>query len=659
MKMTRTLLLLLTLIPLGTSASTSTIESIDVVLDSLNFVMPKGASGSAGDLRFRSLDLYSTELFINLYDDGDVFDSQMYLRPDFFGISGKNHAIGLNFDTSGFAGIHTVDLNTSSISFNKKQISIDSKEFALAYQEMNVEADNFKFFCKKHPDFPGNDIQALKYGCLSDSSFIPLEEGEPISISATIREIDDSGSSVKVSTDITSVKFKTKRIFMAADKTEFTLDESIKLNVDHMALTCKKNSDIEKFDPNKLIYDCIDDVALEVRGLSFVSSSETAEGKTEELKIITNHPSIILDEKIVSMKTDEIDILLESIKIHGTNIHLSCDKSREGISNNDINALVMTCLDTSNIKEMNGKYAEFNIKMENETVGNIEIDANLKAIDMTNGDFSTEVGYTTVNVGNEIFAGTHGIKLKCESNFELPREINADSIENINFDESLNSCLTTLEIPQTEIFLSNVNRDGRYFLEIARVTVQEDSVDIDIPAIQLVSNEGSNTILDLKGRCSKQNEIMPYDYSEMIVECLKDGNFYMSTIINDEDNKKVKNIMSIYDEMERASGRDINPVDLVKDISPSLKHLNITSKDNDVILKVEMKIFGITKDATIEAKAHFDKVTEKLVLKVTKTDLPFGISSRRFSLLIIKQIIADDRLNISASNKTITIDLKF
>ncbi|MCK5883866.1 MAG: hypothetical protein KAG61_09270, partial [Bacteriovoracaceae bacterium] len=77
MKMTRTLLLLLTLIPLGASASTSTIESIDVVLDSLNFVMPKGGSGSAGDLRFRSLDLYSTELFINLYDDGDVFDSQM------------------------------------------------------------------------------------------------------------------------------------------------------------------------------------------------------------------------------------------------------------------------------------------------------------------------------------------------------------------------------------------------------------------------------------------------------------------------------------------------------------------------------------------------------------------------------------------------------
>ncbi len=657
MKMTRTILFLLTLLPLGAYAGD--IESVDVVLDSLNFEMPKDGNGAAGELRFRSLDFYSTDLFINLYDDGEVFNSTMYLRPDFFGIRGKNHALGLNLDTTPLKGLNSLDLLRSSVGFNEKQVSFDSEELAIRHDMIDLNVDNFRFFCKKHPDFPGNDVEAFKYGCLSDSTFGPLDEASPVGIEATVNDIDKNGSKAHIATKVNSVEFKTQRIFMSVDDTAVEIDKMLKLDVDHMALTCKKNGDIANFDPNELIFDCIDDVAFKVNNLSVDSTIESEEGEIQNLKLSSKNPSIVLDEKHVSIKTEAVNVQLDNIEIEGSNIHLSCDKNREGVSNKDFDLLMRTCLDTSNIKELNDRYADFKIKLADETIGDVVVDASLKAIDMKDGDFSTEMGYTRVNVGNLITAGTHGLKLSCETNLQLPKEISKENMDAIDFEKSMNSCLTTVKVPKSQIFLSNAERDGRYFLDINAVDVRDGSVRLDIPAIQLVSKEGSNTIFNLSGLCFKKKDVMPYDYKALIDECLKDGRFNISSIVNDEDNDEARNIMSVYDRLETEQGRNINPVDLVRKISPSMKNLSITAKNGYVTVKTQTKVLGMLKSATIAGYGRFDQKNEKLILDVKETDLPFGISSRKLSLFIIKQIIADDRVKISTSNKTITIDLKF
>ena len=320
MKLTSTIAALLTLF--STGAFAGDIQSIDVVLDSLHYQTPKGGEGEAGDLRFRSLDFYSSDIFLNLYDEGTVFDSTLHVRKDFLGIRGKNHALGIKLDASALQDIRDLRLGQSAIGFNEKRISFDSQELLMDHKAVDLDMKNFTFDCKKHPNYPGNDIEALKYGCLSNSTFKGLEENSDVELTATLKNIDEKGKEATITSTISKVEFKTERILMDAKKASVDMGKELQVQAQNMKLTCNKNGNLSKFDPNRLMLDCIDDVSFTVSNVTVNAEVENENG-SNEMSIKSINPAVILDKKEVRVKAEKVEFLGDGMGITGRNIHLS------------------------------------------------------------------------------------------------------------------------------------------------------------------------------------------------------------------------------------------------------------------------------------------------------------------------------------------------
>lgn len=656
MKLTHSIIALLALVPFGLMAGE--VQSIDVVLDSLHYIAPKDGKGEAGDLRFRSLDFYSDEIFLNLYDDGAVFDSTLHIRPDFLGIRGKNHAIGVKMDTTAMKSIKELELGGSAIGFNEKRISIASESLILDQEDVDLDVKNFNFDCRKHPSYTGNDLDALKYGCLSDSTFSGLDKKNPVMVDATLKSINEEGQDAKLSALINKVEFKTERILMDAEKANFSLDRDLIVDAEQMKLTCLKNGDIGNFDPSRLMLDCIDDVSFTVKKVQVNTESEGEDG-VEAMQITSTNPAVILDKKEVRVKAETVNINMDGMAVAGKNIHLSCEKNNENISNQDIGALVATCLDTSKLREMNGALAAFSINMQNEALGEIKIDTQMRSIDMQKGNFSTTVGFTKVNLNDEIVLGSHELSLGCDANLAIPKNVTAAKLEDINFDDSMSSCINSLKMPKTGLFVYNVDRDGKYYVDANNINVSKNRVIADLGGVQLVSKTGSTTLFNIKGDCAKHAETEAFDYKGMIGECIQQGSFSISSMVSDEDNRKASNILEVYKRVESSNGRGVNPLSLVSSLTPELKNISVDAKSGYVTVKVQTKVLGSFRNALLAGNAHFDQEREQLILDVKEADLPFGINGIKLSLMIIKSVMADDRIQVDSSKKRITINLKY
>lgn len=656
MKLTNSIITLLALIPMGLIAGE--IQSIDVVLDSLHYVTPKEGKGEAGDLRFRSLDFYSDEIFLNLYDEGNVFDSTLHIRPDFLGIRGKNHALGIKLDTTLMQSIRDLTLGRSAIGFNEKRINFESETLSMDQEMVDLDLKNFNFDCKKHPNYPGNDLDALKYGCLSNSTFSGLEKDKPVLLDATLKNLGEEAKEATISTKINKIEFKTERILMDAESAHLDMGRELNVEAQKMKLTCLKNGDIANFDPNRLMLDCIDDVSFTVKDITVNAEIENETG-VDNMVIKSINPAVIMDKKEVRVKAEKIDVAMDGLELTGRNIHLSCEKSNENISNQDVSALAATCLDTSRLREMNGALADFSMRIKNEALGNIVINTQMRGIDMEKGNFSTEIGYTKVNLNNEIVLGTHQLTLGCDAQLAMPKNVTKARLEDINFDHSISSCMNSIKLPKSGLFLYNVGRDGKYYVDANVFNVSKNRVVADLAGVQLANKSGSTTLFNLKGNCAKQATTEAFDYKSMIGECIQQGSFTIASMVNDENNKKAPTIMQVYQRVESSNGRGVNPISLVSALSPELKNISIDAKNGYVSVRVQTKVLGSFRNALLAGNAHFDSNSEKLILDVKEADLPFGISGIKLSLMIIKTIMADDRVEVDSSNKRITINLKY
>lgn len=656
MKLTSTIVALLTLV--STGAFAGDIQSIDIVLDSLHYQTPKGGEGEAGDLRFRSLDFYSSDIFLNLYDEGTVFDSTLHVRKDFLGIRGKNHALGIKMDASALQAIRDLRLGQSAIGFNEKRINFDSQELVMDHQAVDLDMKNFTFDCKKHPNYPGNDVEALKYGCLSNSTFKGLEENSAVELTATLKNIDEQGKEATISSTINKVEFKTERILMDAKHASVDMGKELQVQAQNVKLTCNKSGNLSKFDPNRLMLDCIDDVSFTVSNVA-VNAEIEGETGTSEMMIKSTNPAVILDKKEVRVKAEKVEINGDGMGVTGRNIHLSCEKNNENISNKDIGALIATCLDTSRIREMNGSLADFTIDLENETIGKVNISTRLSSLDMDKGQFKTEVGFTKVNLNDQIMLGSHQMKVACDAHLAIPKHAKEIKLEDVKLDESMEYCMNSISIPKAGIFLANADRAGRYFVDANNITVSKNLVTADLAGVQLVNEKGSTTLFNLKGSCKKNSAVQATDYKAMIGECIQQGNFVIGSMVGDEENERVSNIFKVYDQVETLQGRGLNPTRLVSTFAPDMKNLTIDAKGGYVTVKVQTKVLGAYRNAVLAGNATFDVNSEKLILDVKQADLPFGISGVKLSLMIIKTIIADDRIAVDSSGKKIVINLKY
>ncbi len=250
-------------------------ESLDLSLKSFDYNRPASGAGPAGTFLFGSMKILSSQMAVNVNNKGDVFNSTIFLRPNFIGINADNGSFGLGLPLTEKHFLHNVlaaNLVESSVSMNEDRIDFSADFFRFTQANSSVQLKNFGLFCKKHPEYRKNDFLSIMYGCLYESNFNGRRSQELSDAIITATSADPSGK-VELNGLIDLLNFGQEEIQMRLSTTSLNVNDTYFFKAQSLDAKCEKNEVvIADFKFQDVINNCLNSVAVGSASVALVDN---------------------------------------------------------------------------------------------------------------------------------------------------------------------------------------------------------------------------------------------------------------------------------------------------------------------------------------------------------------------------------------------------
>lgn len=321
--------------------------SVDLEINKLYFKKPVKSVGYAGSLIFTHANVNNNGILLNINNENNYFDSQIFIRPTFVGFNTKFGNYGFALESKNLLNfINQTELNNSKIILDDNQLNLSGEYFSFSNLKSDFKLKTFRLYCQSPIPYPNGepkedsnstDMVANCFNFLTfNGNYAPNNESASL-----VYEGINSGNKMRINATVKSVDIRKNEINADIIAANSISNDSYLINASGLHLNCAKDEDLKAFDIDKIKKACLNKLEITPVKLSMIDK--------------TSKTSFNLDIKNISIKDQIANFVLSngslSDKSSTTYIHqanLACHKELD-TDILELNQVLKDCIQYSRI----------------------------------------------------------------------------------------------------------------------------------------------------------------------------------------------------------------------------------------------------------------------------------------------------------------------
>lgn len=334
---------------------------------------------------------------------------------------------------------------------------------------------------------------------------------------------------------------------------------------------------------------------------------------------------LILDDSQLSLFGKYFSFMIPDTSVKLKNFLLYCQGNgvaASGITDNSSVDLTKSCF---NFMSLNGvSLLESSIpEIEYEgitTTDKVFLKSSVKNFNMTKKQITAELPVAKIVSNDSFIINAQNVNIDCDRDEDLTE---------LDFDKIKKACLNRLNLKPLKAVLVDKKQNTSFNLDVKNIVVKNKLVYFGLNSGALSSAESTTYLTNVLLNCRKELDSDLFELTHVLNDCFTYGRLSIGEIKSD------------------------NKLDPKKDSSN--KNLIINADNGNLIIQASVRFLGMDHPVVIYGKIALDETKSKMVIRVTETKLPFGITSVKLLMYFLKKdFISKD---IQIQNNIITISL--
>ncbi len=342
--MKKALLISSLLFAVSTKAATAPSNSIEIDIKDMKYKKPNRGVGFAGELKFTKVNMYRDGMVLALDNKGEIFNSQIFVRPTFIGFKSPYTSVGFAMEEGGLSDIDSGGLKNSRIVINDRYFSFSGEEFTYKDKTTDLLLKGFRYYCSSHDKYEAGSTEGIIAGCLTDSTLNAAKEGGVSGAKIIYNETGENADEIQFQGDVKQVKVASQRIHASLTKIDLKAGD-MKIIAGGAEVNCGKDEENLEINTDKLLKDCINDVAVKVPKLNM---SDEKEGTSFELDV----DNLVIKEERLKFNSNMTTLTDEEGRTGLLNLNVDCHMHEEA-DIFDVQTIVGECLKSGSINISN------------------------------------------------------------------------------------------------------------------------------------------------------------------------------------------------------------------------------------------------------------------------------------------------------------------
>ena len=327
--------------------------AVDLDVVKINYLRPINGVGNSGTMIFKTAKLNTSNgVVLNATNINNIFDSQLFIRPNFLGFTTSFGDFGVPVpDKSILKTIKTMDLDTSRLVLDENQLNFSGKSFSYTDYNSSTRLFKFRLYCQNAAPTEGNessDSLEIVKGCLN---FLTLnvninDSTDLASLEYEVASKVNPNEKMQFVATIKNFDFRKKQIsgnLPTFKSNSISATGVYSISSNDLSFACGKDEAIETLDTDKLIKGCLNDLSAE----PFNASLQDSKQKTS---FYLDFKKITVKNKVLSATINNLSIkaAVSSATTYLKDVNLKCRKETDSNLLNITNVL-RDCLSSSQV----------------------------------------------------------------------------------------------------------------------------------------------------------------------------------------------------------------------------------------------------------------------------------------------------------------------
>jgi hypothetical protein len=353
-----------------------------------------------------------------------------------------------------------------------------------------------------------------------------------------------------------------------------------------------------------------------------------------------------INESRLNMNAKRIHMSANMMKIQLNHVHLGLDRFRlyckKHLDYSDISseAFIAACFNNATLnalKEGEASPAKVKFYKQGTLEEKVLIDTKLNSLEVVDDQILIKGGISQIDIIGLYLINTGKYSLQCNKK----REILEFSSE-----ELIANCQSGVNIDTDQMNISNRVSGTSFIINPKTIQIRDEQLTLVTPRLEVIDRQERTILHNMRMNCFKSRETDPLELDNVISECLSYSKITVDKIDTSGSNKST--------ELAEIDGQDT--YELLESAGFGTKRKGSSSaKVKNLILSVEnsrlrlsAKVHFLFKHfkVKLEAKLQYEKEDDVIQLELTKAKLPFGISSKKILLFLIKKFMVSENLTI-------------
>lgn len=331
----------------------------------------------------------------------------------------------------------------------------------------------------------------------------------------------------------------------------------------------------------------------------------------------------IMDENQLTLSGESMDFMNEDSSVKLKAFRLYCQNNSLLKSAGSAQADVLSsCF---SFMTLNGTYQPGNEQavLEYEGVDGVDktyIKAKVKSFDIRRNEILVQLPSVTTVSNDSYTIQASDVVLNCSKDEDLA---------GLDFEKIKKPCMNKLRLNPLKAYLNDKKENSQFNLDLKNVVVQDKILYVTLNSAIMSDKISSTFITNALVNCRKNEDSDLLELNHVLRDCIEYGRVSIVEVKSD------------------------NIVDDKKDSSN--KNIAISIENGNILIQADIKFLGFTNRVSIYGKIALDENKKHLILSVTDTKLPFGITSVKLLMHFLKKdLISKD---ITFNKNVITIAL--
>ena len=215
---------------------------------------------------------------------------------------------------------------------------------------------------------------------------------------------------------------------------------------------------------------------------------------------------------------------------------------------------------------------------------------------------------------------TKDIKLDCDKDADLTE---------LDFEKIKKTCSNRLKLNPLKATLIDTKQKTNFNLDANNIVIKDKLIYVGLNSVSMSNDQSTTYLNNVLFNCKKEIDSDLFEVTQVLRDCFTYGRLSIGEIKSDSklDPKK----------------------------ESSNKNLVINADAGNLVIQAQVRFLGSNHPVVIYGKIGLDEVKKQIIITVTETKLPFGITSVKLLMYFIKKdFISKD---IQVNNNVITIGI--